>query len=116
VLKGRSFREVYLATQELKERLDVSSVPVSKLAEFMNSVEAEEILLKQRMSDREQGFILHQINGDLLSDAAIAQVDVESAGFDEVCETAKNVIQFPVAEVIEDYTDEEELFTGYPVI
>ena len=57
VLKDRSEREVMLATHELHQRHRNHSaafaVTVRKLAEFLQSVEAEESLLTQRLSDVE---------------------------------------------------------------
>jgi transposase InsO family protein len=57
VLKGRSEREVMLATQELRRRYHNHSaafaVTARHLAEFLQSVEAEEVLLTQRLSDLE---------------------------------------------------------------
>jgi len=61
VFKGRSRREVMLATQELRQRYHNHSaafaVTARHLAEFLQSVEAEEILLNQRLSDLEGGRI-----------------------------------------------------------
>lgn len=57
ILRGRSEREIMLATQELHQRSRNHSAafPVSarQLAEFLQSVEAEEVLLSQRLSDLE---------------------------------------------------------------
>lgn len=56
-LKGRSEREIMLATTELhrRHRNHAASFHVTarRLAEFLESVEAEEILLTQRLRDRE---------------------------------------------------------------
>jgi putative transposase len=61
VLKGRSEREVMLATQELRQRNHNNSaafgVTARHLAEFLQSVEAEEALLTQRLSDLESSGI-----------------------------------------------------------
>jgi putative transposase len=57
ILKGRSEREIMLATQELHQRCRNHSasfhVSARQLAEFLESVEAEEVLLSQRLSDLE---------------------------------------------------------------
>jgi putative transposase len=57
VLKGRSEREIMLATQEMHQRCHKHSaafaVSARQLAEFLQSVEAEETLLTQRLSDLE---------------------------------------------------------------
>jgi putative transposase len=61
VLKGRSEREVMLATEELRQRYKNNSatfdVTARRLAEFLQSVEAEETLLTQRLSDLESSEI-----------------------------------------------------------
>jgi hypothetical protein len=57
VLKGRSQREVMLASSEMHQRRRnhsaASSVTARRLAEFLQSVEAEEVLLAQRLRDLE---------------------------------------------------------------
>jgi len=57
ILKDRSEREIMLATQELRQRCHNHSAafPVSarQLAEFLESIEAEEVLLSQRLNDLE---------------------------------------------------------------
>jgi transposase InsO family protein len=61
VLKARSEREIMLATEELRRRYynHSAAFPVTArhLAEFLDSVEAEEILLSQRLSDLESGAV-----------------------------------------------------------
>jgi putative transposase len=56
-LKGRSEREIMLATAELRRRRQNHSadfhITARRLAEFLQSVEAEEALLTQRLRDRE---------------------------------------------------------------
>jgi putative transposase len=68
ILKGRSEREIMLATQELHQRCHNHSaafgVTARQLAEFLQSVEAEEALLTQRLSDLESRAIrLRLTNG-----------------------------------------------------
>ena len=57
VLKGHSEREMMLATEELRQRYHNHSaafdVTARHLAEFLQSVEAQETLLTQRLSDLE---------------------------------------------------------------
>jgi len=57
VFRGRSEKELMLATQEIRRRSHQHSaafaVTARQLAEFLQSVEAEETLLTQRLSDRE---------------------------------------------------------------
>lgn len=67
VLRNRSEREIKVATEELRRRRRLHSqqfnVTAKKLAEFLESVEAEEQLLAQRLRDREMQHVLSQING-----------------------------------------------------
>jgi transposase InsO family protein len=57
IFHGRSEREIMLASQELRRTQQCHSqqfkVTATRLAEFLESVEAEETLLKQRLSDYE---------------------------------------------------------------
>ena len=57
VLHGRSEREVHLASEELRKRSGNHSgqfaMTARKLAEFLESVEVEEAILIQRLSDLE---------------------------------------------------------------
>jgi hypothetical protein len=57
ILHGRSEREVHLASEELRKRGENHSgqfvITARKLAEFLESVEVEEALLIQRLSDLE---------------------------------------------------------------
>lgn len=57
VFHGRSEKEIMLATEELRNlmqhRSGEFSVTSRKLAEFLESVQAEEVLLEQRLSDAE---------------------------------------------------------------
>jgi hypothetical protein len=67
VLRNRSEREIKVATEELRRRRRLHSqqfnVTAKKLAEFLESVEAEEQLLAQRLRDREMQHVLSQIKG-----------------------------------------------------
>ena len=60
-LKGRSEREIMLATTELRQKHQNHSagfaITARHLAEFLQSVEAEETLLTQRLRDREHRVI-----------------------------------------------------------
>ena len=65
--QGHSERELKLATSELRKRQrknnKQSKISAKKLAEFLSSVEAEEILLEQRLHDTEAVDVLRVING-----------------------------------------------------
>jgi transposase InsO family protein len=75
IFQNRSEREIRFATEELRRRRKIHSqqfnVTAKKLAEFLESVEAEEMLLMQRLHDREMQSVLVEIcgrNGDDKSD------------------------------------------------
>lgn len=65
-LAGRSEREMMLATAELHKRNrqhnQQMSITACKLADFLVSVESDEVLLEQRMRDKEAKDVLVQIN------------------------------------------------------
>jgi putative transposase len=69
VFRNRSERELMLATAELRRRQTLhsreSDITALKLAQFLESVEAEEVLLRQRRADHEQRGILSLIDGDM---------------------------------------------------
>jgi transposase InsO family protein len=71
VFHQRSERELMIASQELRRRKGQHSkqfsVTAAKLAQFLESVEAEEVLLKQRLADREALAVWKVINGGQLS-------------------------------------------------
>lgn len=117
VLKGRSEREVYLATKELKKRLNGSPVSTSKLAEFLNSIEQDELTLNQHIGDREQRIVIHEINGDLIPGNSISDMDIlDSTAYESADPRATNIVQFPVPETFENDDMEDEVFTAYPVM
>ena len=55
--QGKSEKEILLASSELRRRHHIyaggKAVTAKKLADFLQSVESEEVLLEQRMRDRE---------------------------------------------------------------
>ncbi|WP_107670688.1 DDE-type integrase/transposase/recombinase [Cyanothece sp. BG0011] len=65
--QGRSEKEIKLATKELIKRFSnhqkKSKVSAKKLAEFLTSVQAEEVLLQQRQRDMEAKDVFQVING-----------------------------------------------------
>ncbi len=68
VFRGRSEREVMLATAELRRRSTRHSqqfpITAARLAHFLESVESEEVLLRQRTADREARNVLKLINNE----------------------------------------------------
>ena len=79
-LKGRSEREIMLATTELHRRNHNHSTGFSitarRLAEFLQSVEAEETLLTQRLRDRENRTIRLEIVTGAQNSAAVVEQQV----------------------------------------
>jgi putative transposase len=68
ILRNRTERELMLAADELRRRYKQHSrqfnVTAKKLAQFLESVESEEVLLQQRIADREGRTILSLINNN----------------------------------------------------
>lgn len=73
VFRNRTEREMMLASEELRRRYKLHSkrpkVTAKRLAEFLQSVEAEEVLLRQRLSDLAARQIA--VTGGLLSSSYI---------------------------------------------
>jgi putative transposase len=69
--RGRSEREIMLATAELRRRSTRHSrqfnVTATRLARFLESVESEEVLLRQRIADREARTVLRLINNEAIT-------------------------------------------------
>ncbi|MCI0392572.1 MAG: Mu transposase C-terminal domain-containing protein, partial [Acidobacteria bacterium] len=70
VFRGRTEREIMLASSELRKRqsrgVTVFNASAKKLATFLTSVEAQETLLAQRLRDIETKKVLFGIDGELL--------------------------------------------------
>jgi putative transposase len=77
--QGHSERELKLATTELKKRQrdnhKQSKISAKKLAEFISSVEAEEILLEQRLHDIEANDVLRVINGGKIDSSKVTYIN-----------------------------------------
>jgi putative transposase len=86
-LRGRSEREIMLASKELHRRLGRHSqrfnITAAKLARFLESAEAEEVLLRQRMADREARHLWEVIDGGSSSPALLPQAVGSPAGAGE---------------------------------
>src|SRR5260370_10931729 len=67
--KGRTEREMQLATEELRQRHRRHGqqlvLTTAKLADFLSSVEAEEVLLTQRQRDHEARAVFSLMEGTL---------------------------------------------------
>lgn len=69
IFRGRSEREIMLATAELRRRStrhsQQFSITAARLAHFLESLESEEALLRQRTADREARNVLKLINNEI---------------------------------------------------
>jgi len=78
--RGRSEKEIMLATKELRARKTKHSqqfgVTAKQLADFLESVEGEEATLMQRLRDSEGRHVLNSINGEK---AALPPNEVQSS-------------------------------------
>lgn len=85
VFHGRSEKELMIATKELRALKNSHSqqftVSAKKLADFLQSVEAEEVMLMQRLRDAEGRTVLDKINN------SIPEVKSEEIDVAEVAET-----------------------------
>jgi hypothetical protein len=85
VFHGRSEKELMIATKELRALKNSHSqqftVSAKKLADFLQSVEAEEVMLMQRLRDAEGRTVLDKINN------RIPEVESEEIDVAEVAET-----------------------------
>jgi len=86
--KGRTEREMQLATEELRQRHRRHGqqfvLTAAKLADFLSSVEAEEVLLAQRQRDHEARAVFSLMEGTL------APMQTISASNDMPTETTRN--------------------------
>jgi putative transposase len=74
VFRGRSEREIMIATDELRKRQSRHSkrfnITAIQLAQFLESIEAEEVLLRQRAVDRESHGVLSMVDSSFQSQTA----------------------------------------------
>ena len=102
VLKGRSQREVMLASSEMHQRRRnhsaASSVTARQLAEFLESVEAEEVLLAQRLRDLE---------------SKETRLTLVSKPNTEDCIPSRDCYEEPAAKSAESYADETTINEVY---
>jgi len=91
--QGRSEREIMLASDELRRRRGLHSrqfnLTARKIAEFIESLEGEELLLMQRLKDRENHKVLDAIDGSF-QETNIAAVDEETLVQSEAQGSAAN--------------------------
>lgn len=80
--QGHSERELKLASSELRKRQGKnkqSKISAKKLALFLSSIEAEEILLEQRLHDAEAEDVLRVINGGKNEFSKVTQIQTYKA-------------------------------------
>ena len=83
VFKGRSEKELSRATKEIKKKRELSGgsrkLSAIIIARFLRSAEAEEILLKQRMKDRETRRINEGVNYSKIDEPIVSSKSSEAA-------------------------------------
>jgi putative transposase len=80
MFKGRSEKEIWLATAELQKRNSSHdkqlTVRAKKLAEFLSTVEAEEVLLAQRLRDAQGKEVFQVIDGVRQKESFLEQLNI----------------------------------------
>lgn len=83
IFRNRTEREIMLATAELRRRNTRHSrqfnITAVRLAHFLESVESEEVLLRQRIADREARNVLKLINNEVITREPNQNTHVTSA-------------------------------------
>lgn len=104
---GKSWKEVKVATEELRKKRQLheknKTISAIKLARFLNSAEAEELLLLQRIKDRETNAARrtrNELKSDSSDNAEETVTEVESFNSEE-CSRLENI-----TEVVEPDTQE----------
>jgi len=113
--QGRSERELMLATAELRKRkqnhVHQSTITARKLADFLASVEAQEVLLSQRLHDAEAKNVFAVIEGDLAAHDGYRQLSRSDIIFNNSNETRESENQSAWNAPISP--DELELYEDY---
>lgn len=80
IFKGRSEKEIWLATAELQKRNSNHdkqlTVRAKKLAEFLSTAEAEEVLLAQRLRDAQGKEVFQVIDGVRQKESFLEQLNI----------------------------------------
>jgi hypothetical protein len=109
VFRGRSEKELMIATKELRALKNSHSqqfnVSAKKLADFLESVEAEEALLMQRLRDAEGRKVLNKIsNGSqIVEPEEVGSVGIPEDSDNDQSETASTEAKAEILEVYEDF-------------
>jgi transposase InsO family protein len=108
VFHGRSEKELMIATKELRALKNSHSqqftVSAKKLADFLQSVEAEEVMLMQRLRDAEGRTVLDKINNSIPE--VKSEIDVvEVAETDSHRSSEESSLTEDAEEMLEVYED-----------
>jgi putative transposase len=109
VFRGRSEKELMIATKELRALKNSHSqqftISAKKLADFLESVEAEEALLMQRLRDAEGRKVLDKISNDsqIVKLEEAQSVSVPEEANNDPSETASTKDEAETLEVYEDF-------------
>ncbi len=109
VFHGRSEKELMIATKELRalkaSHSQQFSVSAKKLADFLESVEAEEVMLVQRLRDAEGRKVVEKINNVAVSAGAeeIAVLGSANERVDTAAEESSSEDEANTLEIYEEY-------------
>ena len=107
VFHGRSEKELMIATKELRalkaSHSQQFSVTAKKLADFLESIEAEEVMLMQRLRDAEGRKVLERINGAAISATAKDLRVPESATGNETASESSTQDEADTLEIYEEF-------------
>lgn len=101
IFKGRSEKEIWLATAELQKRNSNHdkqlTVRAKKLAEFLSTAEAEEVLLAQRLRDAQGKEVFQVIDGVRQKESFLEQLNIaqEINNNSESSPTSENIAVKP---------------------
>ncbi|MFB2835056.1 transposase [Floridanema evergladense] len=115
ILKGRSEKEIWLATAELQKRQQNHQkqflVRAKKLAEFLTSAEAEEVLLSQRLIDAQMTEVFRVIDDGIVT----TQIDSQLPESEANCPTTQESSSpfQPSANSLSINPQELQLFDSY---
>jgi hypothetical protein len=115
--KGRSERELQLATEELRQRnrhhAQQFTITATKLADFITSVEAQEVLMAQRQRDEEARTVFALMKG---RSAPVHEVSVsqglQGSGTKQGGTTTLSVSSLPTGE-IDGSADDDDIYEDF---
>jgi len=104
ILKGRSEREIMLATQQLRRKRQMhqlhGALSAKKIGDFLRSIEAEELLLGQRLRDQ-------QAQGSRPLSARLPVAAIEDAEQQDLSPSTSTVLSHP------EITEETETYGAF---